>query len=106
MERKPVISIKQIYTDYFLEKVFPAIRAKILFQMHAPAIVQQDNARLHIEPNNPSIIQGGLTSGSNQNIQVACQLPKSPYFNLLLRTIFKPFKAYNVKLRLVSLKKR
>lgn len=50
--------------------------------MHMPAVVPQDNCRPHIEPNNQSIIQARLSSGSSLNIQVKWDPANSPDFKV------------------------
>lgn len=83
LEMKPTIVNREICTSYLVEKVFPAIRSKFLGQRYITVLVQQDNARPHIYPEDPNIIAAGLSQNYSSAIKMVCKHPNSPDFNVL-----------------------
>ncbi len=83
LEMKAIKVTREVYTSYLVEKVFPAIRNKFPVQRNVPIFLQQDNARPHIDPHDPNIVNEGLPSNSSSPIKILCQPANSPDFNVL-----------------------
>ena len=83
MEMKPINVTRDVYTEYLVDKVFPAIRSKFPAKRNTPILLQQDNARPHIHPNDPYIEAAGKSEGRSSDISIICQPPNSPDFNVL-----------------------
>lgn len=83
MEMKPLTVTREVYTSYLVEKVFPAIRSKFPVQRNVPILVQQDNARPHINPDDPYVINAGLPYNNSSHIRMVSQPANSPDFNVL-----------------------
>lgn len=75
---------------FVIEKVLPAIRAKWpredASKESKPIFIQQDNARPHIDPSDPIFCEAAAQDGFN--IQLICQPPNSPDFNVLDLEVF------------------
>ena len=69
-------------------EVFLAIRAKCPHDMKNVIFIQQDNAKPHIEPNDPEFLE--VASSDGFNINISCQLPNSPDMNVLYLGLFRP----------------
>ena len=80
-ETKPINVDRDVYRHYLIHKVLPAIKDKFPFKRHVPVLIQQDNARPHISENDPEFAQA--TSNMSSKIEVVCQPPNSPDFNVL-----------------------
>jgi hypothetical protein len=62
--------------------VLPAIKAKWpAEERHLPSFIQQDNARTHIDVNDPEFVAAAQCDG--WSIQLTCQPPNSPDLNVL-----------------------
>ena len=68
-------------------KVFLAIRAKYPHDMKDVIFIQQDNAKPHIDPNDPEFLE--VASSDGFNINISCQLPNSPDMNVLYLGFFR-----------------
>lgn len=78
----PIEINREIYTKLIIEKVIPAIKTKWPRSQKSMEIkIQQDNARPHAKVDDPEIIRAGHTDG--WNIDLICQPPNSPDFNVL-----------------------
>lgn len=80
VETNPLRVTRDVYTDYLLNKVFPAIREKFPFQRHTDVLVQQENARSHVRSNDRSVLWASRRG--NQKITMVNQPPNSPDFNV------------------------
>ena len=77
-----VLLTKEVSQDFLVNKVLPAIKAK----WHAeekgmPIYIQQDNAKTHIDVNDPAFVQAAQADG--WDIRLTCQPPNSPDLNVL-----------------------
>ena len=83
LQMKPITSVtKDVMRAFIIDKVIPAIRAKWPSEdVGKPIFIQQDNARPHIDPSDPLFAQAAQQDGFN--IQLICQPPNSPDFNIL-----------------------
>ncbi|KAL6853657.1 hypothetical protein ACP4OV_019686 [Aristida adscensionis] len=97
LEMKPILSItKEVMRSFVIEKVLPAIRAKWPCQdIGKPIFIQQDNARPHVEPNDPLFCEAAQQEGFN--IQLICQPSNSPDFNILDLGFFAGIQAIQYK---------
>ncbi|KAL6838300.1 hypothetical protein ACP4OV_031899 [Aristida adscensionis] len=97
LEMKPILSItKEVMRSFIIEKVLPAIRAKWPCQdIGKPIFIQQDNARPHVEPNDPLFCEAAQQEGFN--IQLICQPSNSPDFNILDLGFFAGIQAIQYK---------
>ena len=80
---KAMTSVKKENSrDFLINKVLPAIKEKWpAAERHLPIFIQQDNARTHIDVNDPALVQAAQADG--WNIRLACQPPNSPDLNVL-----------------------
>lgn len=79
---KPITVDKQVYRQFLLEKLIPAIKAKWPRRTASqPIFVQQDNAKPHISPTDEQFVLAGSSNGFD--IRLRCQPPNSPDFNVL-----------------------
>ena len=97
IEIKPLNVTREVYSEYLLEKVFPAIRSKFPFQRHSPVYIQQDNARPHISPHDPQLLHE--SSRGHQPIRILCQPPNSPDLNVLDLGIFNSLQSESNRYR-------
>lgn len=79
---KPINVTKEVYSDFLINKVLPAIREKWP-RRHAgaPIYIQHDNAKPHIRPNDPAFLEAARMEGFD--IRLRCQPPNSPDTNVL-----------------------
>ncbi|ETO62050.1 hypothetical protein, variant [Phytophthora nicotianae P1976] len=78
---------REVYREYLVTKVFPAIKAQWPRKDHHMLIlVQQDNAKLHVEPWDPDVVKAGQEGG--WSIRMLCQAPNSPDLNTLDLGVF------------------
>ena len=63
IETKPLNVTREVYRDYMIQKVLPAIRAKWPDQRMKRVRIQQDGAKTHIGQNNPAFVQAALQDG-------------------------------------------
>ncbi|KAG3094513.1 hypothetical protein PC121_g2980 [Phytophthora cactorum] len=69
------------YRTLLIEKVFPAIRAKMPVRKGSTVYVQQDNAEPHVLEDDSELEAAGSIGG--WTIQMRCQPPRSPDLNVL-----------------------
>jgi hypothetical protein len=83
MVMKPIDPVKEeIFRDYMIEKVLPAIRGKWPTEdANKPIIIQQDNVEPHLAPNDPLFCEVAKEDGFN--ITLIHQLENSPNFSAL-----------------------
>lgn len=82
LETKPINVTKEVYSDFLLNKVIPAIQEKWpRRQVGMPIYIQQDNAKPHIRPDDPAFVQAARSNGFD--IRLRCQPPNSPDTNVL-----------------------
>jgi hypothetical protein len=68
---------KETRRQFLLEKVLPAIKAKWPAEEKGmPIFIQQDNAKTHIDVNNPAFLETAQVDG--WDIWLTCQPPNSP----------------------------
>ncbi|XP_030969825.1 uncharacterized protein LOC115990103 [Quercus lobata] len=91
VETKLVSSVtKDVIRSCLIEEVlevFLAIRAKCPHDTKNVIFIQQDNAKPHIEPNDPEFLE--VASSDGFNINISCQLPNSPDMNVLYLGFFR-----------------
>ena len=97
VELKPLNVTKEVYTDYLINKVFPAVRSKFPFKRYTTVSIQQDNARPHINPNDSAILEANKYD--THSIKIVCQPPNSPDFNVLDLGFFNAIQSLQVKTR-------
>ncbi|XP_062211821.1 uncharacterized protein LOC133912882 isoform X1 [Phragmites australis] len=97
LEMKPIMSItKEVMRSFIIEKVLPAIRAKWPSEdIGKPIYIQQDNARPHVDPGDPLFCEAAQQYGLN--IQLVCQPPNSPDFNILDLGFFSAIQSIQYK---------
>lgn len=101
METKSVNVDKNIYREYLVTKIIPAIKKKFPFQRNKPVLIQQDNARPHVSPTDPELLQSIAASG--KNIQLVCQPPNSPDFNVLDLGFFRSLQSMQTKMQFTDI---
>ena len=79
---------EDVIRSCIIEKVLPAIRAKWPHDTKDVIFIQQDNAKPHIDPNDPEFLE--VASSDGFNINLSCQLPNSPELNVLDLGLFRP----------------
>jgi len=73
---------KDTIRQFLIEKVLPAIKEKWPAQERGlPIFIQQDNARTHIDVNDPAFVQAAQADG--WDIRLTCQPQNSPDLNVL-----------------------
>lgn len=95
----PVID-SAIYKEYLLNYLFPTIKATWPRKDRGQIIlVQQDNAKPHVSPFDPDILDAGLADG--WHIRLTCQPPNSPDLNVLDLGLFASLQTlqYEKKMR-------
>ena len=80
---KAMTSVKKdTIRQFLIEKVLPAIKEKWTTEERGlPIFIQQDNARTHIDVNDPAFVQAAQADG--WDIRLTCQPPNSPDLNVL-----------------------
>ena len=80
---KAMTSVKKdTIRQFLIEKVLPAIKEKWPAEERGlPIFIQQDNARTHIDVNDPAFVQAAQADG--WDIRLTCQPPNSPDLNVL-----------------------
>ncbi|VFQ74328.1 unnamed protein product [Cuscuta campestris] len=64
-----------------IQQVLPAIKEKVPEAITKHIIIQQDNAKPHIDVNDPEFVQAANADG--YSIELTCQPPNSPDLNIL-----------------------
>lgn len=77
--------------ELLLQKTFPYFRPTSLFQMHVPAVIEQNNARLRIEPHHTVIIQARFSSGRSLKNTVGMPSAKQSWFDPFGSGVFRSF---------------
>ncbi|CAN6282532.1 unnamed protein product, partial [Urochloa humidicola] len=78
--------------DFMINKVLPAIRAKWPREdVGRPIYIQQDNAPTHLKLDDPIFCEAAKQNGFD--IQLICQPPNSPDFNILDLGFFRAIQA-------------
>jgi hypothetical protein len=73
---------KEVSRGFLVNKVLPAIKAKWPAEEKGlPIYIQQDNAKTHIDVNDPAFVQAAQADG--WDIRLTCQPPNSPDLNVL-----------------------
>lgn len=79
---KPINVTKEVYSDFLINKVLPAIQSKWPGrQAGMPIYIQQDNAKPHLRANDPAFVEAARQNGFD--IRLRCQPPNSPDLNVL-----------------------
>ncbi|KAF7820639.1 mariner transposase [Senna tora] len=83
LETKPIASVnKEVIRSFLIQKVLPAIKEKWPREdTGCPIIIQQDNARTHIDLDDAEFCQ--VASEDGFDIRLMCQPPNSPDMNVL-----------------------
>ena len=82
LETKPIQSInKEHMRTMLIANVIPTIKAKWPSVLSKDIIIQQDNAKPHIAPNDKDFVDKATKDGFN--IQLVQQPSNSPYMNVL-----------------------
>ena len=77
---------------FLINKVLPAIKAKWLAEeRHFPIFIQQDNAKTHIDVNNPEFLSAAQCDG--WDIRLTCQPSNLPELNVLDLVFFAAIQA-------------
>ncbi|KAG3027751.1 hypothetical protein PC128_g633 [Phytophthora cactorum] len=88
---------REVCKDYLLTKVFPAIKAQWPRKDRRQIIfVQQDNAKPHVAPSDPDVVEAGTKEG--WNIRLLCQAPNSPDLNCLDLGVFASMQSIQYRL--------
>jgi hypothetical protein len=97
LETKPINSVnRDVSRRFLLEKVIPAIKEKWPRDaIHEPIIIQQDNARCHINENDSEFCQIAKEDGFD--IRLMCQPPNSPDLNILDLGFFRAIQSLQHK---------
>lgn len=94
---KPISSVnREVSRKFLLEKVIPAIKEKWPRDaIHEPIIIQQDNARSHINENDSEFLQVAKEDGFD--IRLMCQPANSPDLNILDLGFFRAIQSLQHK---------
>jgi hypothetical protein len=97
LETKPINSVnRDVSRRFLLEKVIPAIKEKWPRDaIHEPIIIQQDNARCHINENDSEFCQIAKEDGFD--IRLMCQPPNPPDLNILDLGFFRAIQSLQHK---------
>ncbi|RHY40041.1 hypothetical protein DYB30_009416 [Aphanomyces astaci] len=87
----PVTVTKKVYREYLLQHVIPRIKAVWPGHRDQPIYIQQDNARPHVEVDDPAVVAAGRSDG--WAIQLVAQPAMSPDFNVLDLGFFNSIQA-------------
>ena len=80
LELKSLSVDSNVSRQFMLEHVIPSIKKKWPRKLK-PIFIQQDNARSHVKPNDPFVVEAGNADG--WKISIKHQPPNSPDFNVL-----------------------
>ncbi|GJN24999.1 hypothetical protein PR202_gb12781 [Eleusine coracana subsp. coracana] len=96
-EVKPITSItRDVIREFMIDKVLPAIRAKWpRNRMNRPIYIVQDNAPSHVAHDDPLFCEAAKIDGFD--IQIKCQPPNSPDFNILDLGFFRAIQSIQYK---------
>ena len=95
---KPINVDKDVYEDYVLNKVFPAIKEKCPASMKSKTIrLQQDNAQHHTLINNNSEKMAEKLEELNLDIEIKPQPAQSPDLYILDLSIFRAIQSLKYK---------
>ncbi|KAF0685493.1 Aste57867_22629 [Aphanomyces stellatus] len=82
-ETKPITVTKDVYREFIVDKVLPAIAAKWP-KIDRTVLLQHDNARAHVTPNDAKLrFELDTYNHRGWNISLAPQPPNSPDLNIL-----------------------
>ncbi|XP_028193314.1 uncharacterized protein LOC114378929 [Glycine soja] len=97
METKAITSInRDLIRSVFIEKVLPATKEVWpRDELGSTIFIQQDNARTHINPDDPEFVQAATQDGFD--IRLMCQPPNSPDFNVLDLGFFSAIQSLHYK---------
>ena len=88
---------KEVYVDYLLSKVIPAIKQKWPDRgLNRRVRLQQDNARTHCEADHPDVIADGTVG--RWDIRIQQQPHNSPDFNVLDLAFFRSLQSLQWRL--------
>ncbi|GMF17027.1 unnamed protein product [Phytophthora fragariaefolia] len=82
---------RPLYRKLLVEKVFPAIRAKLPIRRGTTVIVQQDKAGPHVREDDAELETAEKVEG--WRIKMRCQPPRSPDLNVLDLGVFASIQA-------------
>ncbi|XP_074314285.1 uncharacterized protein LOC141649494 [Silene latifolia] len=96
---KPIPSVtREVIRNFLIEKVVPAIKATWPIEdMGSTIFIQQDNARTHIDPNDPEFRR--VASQDGFDIRLMCQPANSPDLNILDLGFFSAIQSLQQKKR-------
>ncbi|WOG92956.1 hypothetical protein DCAR_0312234 [Daucus carota subsp. sativus] len=97
LETKAMTSVgRDVIRSFYINKLLKAIREKWPREDYGKSIcIQQDNARTHIDPDDPEFCQAAAQEGFN--IYVRCQPPNSPDLNVLDLGFFNAIQSLRYK---------
>jgi hypothetical protein len=97
METKAITSVKRdVVRSFLIDKVLPAIRDKWPREdLGSTIYIQQDNARTHVNNNDPAFIEAASKDGFD--IRLMCQPANSPDLNILDLGFFAAIQALQYK---------
>jgi hypothetical protein len=83
---------KDVSRDFLVNNVLPAIKAKWPAEERGlPIYIQQDNAKTHIDVNDPAFVQAVQAYG--RDVRLTCLPPNSPDLNVLDLSFFAAIQA-------------
>lgn len=91
LETKPMKVTKEVYRDYLIQHVLPAIKTKMYFMKDKKIYIQQDNAKPHVPLWDEDIFEAGTSDG--WNIGLENQPANSPDLNVLDLGFFNTIQA-------------
>ncbi|CAI8602743.1 unnamed protein product [Vicia faba] len=97
MITKAITSVKRdVVRSFLIDKVLPAIREKWpRDDLKSTIFIQQDNARTHINHNDPLFCEAATKDGFD--IRLMCQPANSPYLNILDLGFFSAIQSCNTR---------
>ncbi|KAF7812866.1 mariner transposase [Senna tora] len=97
LETKPIASVnKEVIRSFLIQKVLPAIKEKWPREdTGCPIIIQQDNARTHIDLDDAEFCR--VASEDGFDIRLMCQPPNSPDMNVLDLGFFSALQSLQYK---------
>ncbi len=103
METKSLRVTKEVYRDFLVRKIIPAIRKKWPLSYFDDYLnrsktiwIQQDNARVHVSPTDAAVVQAGMQGG--YDIRVKNQPANSPDFNICNLGLFHALDSMQFKI--------
>ena len=72
---------RELYREFLIDKVLPAIKDKMPGSLTRELIIQQDNSPVHVPPNDPAFLL--TVQDLKLNVKIQNQPPQSPDLNVL-----------------------